>query len=57
MRFTFTGPTPLLDFYNAISLKKQSAVICVCFYLYVSAVSLIDYSDIDKMIDISNEKC
>ena len=27
------------------------------FYLYVSVVNLIDYSDIDKMMDINNEKC
>ena len=29
---------------------------CLC-YLYVSVVNLIDYSDIDKMMDINNEKC
>ena len=28
-----------------------------CFYLYVAVVNLIDYSDIDKMMDINNEKC
>jgi hypothetical protein len=33
------------------------SIICVCFYLYVSVVNLIDYSDIDKMMDINNEKC
>ena len=27
----------------------------VCFYLYVSVVNLIDYSD--KMMDVNNEKC
>ena len=32
-------------------------LICVCFYLYVYVVNLIDYSDIDKMMDINNEKC
>jgi hypothetical protein len=31
--------------------------IFVCFNLYVSVVNLIDYSDIDKMMDINNEKC
>jgi hypothetical protein len=29
----------------------------VCIYLYVYVVYLIDYSDIDKMMDINNEKC
>ena len=29
----------------------------VFFYLYVSVVNLIDYSDIDKMMDVNNEKC
>jgi hypothetical protein len=33
------------------------SIIFVCFYLYVSVVNLIDYSDIDKMMDINNEKC
>ena len=32
-------------------------IIFVCFYLYLSVVNLIDYSDIDKMMDINNEKC
>ena len=26
----------------------------VCFYLYVYVVNFIDYSDMDKMMDISN---
>ena len=29
----------------------------VCFYLYVAIVIFIDYSDMDKMMDINNEKC
>jgi hypothetical protein len=33
------------------------SIIFVCFYLYVYVVSLIDYSDIDNMMDINNEKC
>ena len=33
------------------------SIIFACFYLYVSVVNLIDYSDIDKMMDINNEKC
>ena len=28
-----------------------------CFYLYITVVIFIDYSDIDKMMDINNEKC
>jgi hypothetical protein len=32
--------------------SRYRSIICVCFYLYVSVVNLIDYSDIDKMIDI-----
>jgi hypothetical protein len=26
-------------------------------YLYVSMVNFIDYSDMDKMMDINNDKC
>jgi hypothetical protein len=40
-----------------IYLNHQDTVIHVRFYLYVSVVSLIDYSDIDKMMVINNEKC
>ena len=36
---------------------RYRTIIFVCFYLYVSVVNLIDYSDIDKMMDINNEKC
>ena len=36
---------------------RYRSIISVCFYLYVSVVNLIDYSDIDKMMDINNEKC
>ena len=36
---------------------RYRSIIFVCFYLYVSVVNLIDYSDIDKMMDINNEKC
>ena len=28
-----------------------------CFYLYITVVIFIDYSDIDRMMDINNEKC
>jgi hypothetical protein len=36
---------------------RYRSITFVCFYLYVSVVNLIDYSDIDKMMDINNEKC
>ena len=35
---------------------RYRSIIFVCFYLYVSVVNVIDYSDIDKMMDINNEK-
>ena len=28
-----------------------------CFYLNITVVIFIDYSDIDRMMDINNEKC
>jgi hypothetical protein len=36
---------------------RYRSIIFVCFYLYVSVVNFIDYSDMDKMMDINNEKC
>ena len=36
---------------------RYRSIIFACFYLYVSVINLIDYSDIDKMMDINNEKC
>ena len=36
---------------------RYRSIIFVCFYLYASVVNLIDYSNIDKMMDINNEKC
>ena len=36
---------------------RYRSISFACFYLYVSVVNLIDYSDIDKMMDINNEKC
>jgi hypothetical protein len=36
---------------------RYRSIIFACFYLYASVVNLIDYSDIDKMMDINNEKC
>ena len=36
---------------------RYQSIIFVCFYLYVSVVNFIDYSDMDKMVDINNDKC
>ena len=33
---------------------RYRSIICFCFYLYVSVVNLIDYSDTDTMVDINN---
>jgi hypothetical protein len=36
---------------------RYGSIIFACFYLYITVVIFIDYSDIDKMMDINNEKC
>ena len=36
---------------------RYRSIIFACFYLYVSVVNFIDYSDMDKMMDINNDKC
>ena len=36
---------------------RHLSIIFVCFYLYVTVVNFIDYSDMDKMMDINNDKC
>jgi hypothetical protein len=36
---------------------RYRSIIFVCFYLYASVVSFIDYSDMDQMMDINNDKC
>ena len=36
---------------------RYRLIIIACFYQYLSVVNLIDYSDIDKMMDINSEKC
>ena len=36
---------------------RYRSIIFVYVCLYVSVVNLIDYSDIDKMMDINNDKC
>ena len=44
-------------FYLESRRCRYRSIIFACFYLYASVVNLIDYSDIDKMMDINNEKC
>ena len=36
---------------------RYRSIIFACFYIYITVVIFIDYSDIDKMMDINNEKC
>ena len=36
---------------------RYQSIIFAFFYLYITVVIFIDYSDIDKMMDINNEKC
>ena len=40
-----------------MSLSVDYFCLFLPIFLYVSVVNLIDYSDIDKMMDINNEKC
>jgi hypothetical protein len=35
---------------------RYGSIIFACFYLYIIVVIFINYSDIDKMMDINNEK-
>jgi hypothetical protein len=34
---------------------RYGSIIFACFHLYITVVIFIDYSDIDKMMDINNE--
>ena len=36
---------------------RYRSIIFACFYLYITVGIFMDYSDIDKMMDINNEKC
>jgi hypothetical protein len=36
---------------------RYQSIVFVCFYLYVSVVNFIDYSDMDTMMGINNDKC
>ena len=58
-----TQATTKSKYYNHIVLLYLESrrccyrsIIFVCFYLYVSLVNFIDYSDMDKMMDITNYK-
>jgi hypothetical protein len=50
-------------YYDHIVLYLESrrcryrSIILVYFYLYGTVVNFIDYSDMDKMMDINNDKC
>ena len=48
--------TVVLSYLDSRRCRYRS-IIFVCFYLYVSVVNFIDYSEMDKMIDINNDKC
>jgi hypothetical protein len=47
--------------YNIIVSRNQKTLWTVdyfcLFYLYVAVVNFFDYSDMDKMMDINNDKC
>ena len=43
-------------FYLESRRCRYRSIIFACFYLYITVVIFIDYSDIDKMMDINNEK-
>jgi hypothetical protein len=36
---------------------RYRSIIFACFYFDITVVIFIDYSDIDRMMDINNEKC
>jgi hypothetical protein len=63
---TIHGGTPVqtIKYYDHIVLLylesrrcRYLSIIFVCFYLHVTVVNFIDYSDMDKMMDIDNDKC
>ena len=52
------------EYYDHISLLyfetrrcRYQSIIFVCFYLYVAVVNFMNYSDMDKMMDINDDKC
>ena len=48
---------PIVLLYLESRRCRYRSIIFACFYLYGSVVNFIDYSDIDKMMDIHNAKC
>ena len=44
-------------FYLESRRCRYRSIIFACFYLYITVVIFIDYSDMCKMMDINNEKC
>ena len=47
---------PVVLLYLESRRCRYLSIIFVCFYLYVSVVNFIGYLDIDKMMDINNDK-
>ena len=52
------------EYYDHITLwyleakrYRYQSIIFVCFYLYVAVVNFIDYTDMDKIMDMNNGKC
>jgi hypothetical protein len=58
-----TGEDKSKYYYHIVLLYLESrrcryrSIMFACFYLYITVVIFIDYSDIDNMMDINNEKC
>jgi hypothetical protein len=44
-------------FYLETRRCRYQWIIFACFYLYVAVVIFVDYPDMDKMMDINNDKC
>ena len=52
------------EYYDHIALlyletrrRCEHSIIFVFFYLYAAVVNFFDYSDMDKIMDINNDKC
>jgi ABC-type polysaccharide transport system permease subunit len=43
--------------YLEYRICRYRSIIFACFYLYGTVVNFKDYSDMDKMIGINNDKC
>jgi hypothetical protein len=47
----------IILFYLETKRCRYQWIIFVCFYLYIDVAIFIDYLDIDKIMDINNDKC